>query len=111
MNNRTLSKQRSNKKGKRNSIYTLMSNELTTKNSLELRVSRYIFYAKETFGFSIVINLIKTFVFKNRSIFIQSENIAVGVIVDVAFTFVTLYLATFLWYEFRVYRHNLKNSK
>ena len=110
MNNSTISKQR-NKKGKGNGIYTLMGIELSTENNQKMRVSRYIFYVKETIGFSIVINLIKAFIFKKSSILIQTENIVLGIIVDIAFSFVTLFLVTFLWYEFRVYRHNLRNSK
>lgn len=109
MNNETIAKKRSKNKG--NIIYTLMGKPLSTENTQKMRVSRCIFYAKDTIGFSIVINLINLFVFKKSSLLIQTENIFLGLFVDVAFSFVTLFLVTFLWYEFRVYRHNLSNSK
>ena len=110
MNKSTISKHRNKIKGKGNVIYTLMGDELSTGNTQKMRVSRCMFYAKDTIGFSIAINLIKTFVLKKSSILIQTENIFLGIIVDVAFSFVTLFLATFLWYEIRVYRHNSTNS-
>jgi|GEM_PF-4680278 len=99
------------KNKKRNIIYTLMGNELMTGNKLKIRISRYIYYAKDTVGFSIVYSLIRIMLFGKKSFLIQTDNFFLGLIVDVVLAFIFLYITTFLWYEFRVYRHNAKNSK
>ena len=107
--NKSNSVKKKNKKS--NIIYTLMGNELMTGNKLKIRISRYIYYAKDTVGFSIVYSLIRIMLFGKKSFLIQTDNFFLGLIVDVVLAFIFLYITTFLWYEFRVYRHNAKNSK
>jgi len=107
--NKSNSVKKKNKKS--NIIFTLMGNELMTDNTLKVRISRYIYYAKDTVGFSIVYSLIRIMLFGKRSFLIQTDNFFLGLFVDVVLAFIFLYITTFLWYEFRVYRHNAKNSK
>lgn len=91
---------------KTKNVKTLGGHPLMCGRSAQAKLSRYKFYARDAIFFSIGFSFLKIGLFNDDAFILQLDNQLMNIASQILFTFITLFIANFIWYEIRVYRVN-----